>query len=171
MSAVSMENNEKVMPWYRQFWPWYLIFLPASAVVAGITTVIIAVNNQDQMVADNYYKQGLAINRVISAQQQAASMNLRARAVMDATKGMLVIAFAGNRDINEDIHLRLVHPTLSEQDREFTLSQTRSNIFELNLGNISSGRWNMIVESVDGSWRLDASVDLPAAQWTFKPDV
>ena len=29
-------------PWYRQFWPWFLIVLPGSVVVAALTTVYIA---------------------------------------------------------------------------------------------------------------------------------
>ncbi len=166
-----MENNEKVLPWYKQFWPWYLIFLPASAVVAGITTVIIAVNNQDHMVVDNYYKQGLAINRVISAQQQAATLGLQARAMFDVAGGKLTLMFAGNSDINEDIRLILVHPTLNKLDREFTLKKTRDNYYELNIKSLEPGRWNMMLEPIQQNWRLDAVVDLPASQWIFKPDV
>jgi hypothetical protein len=166
-----MENNDKVLPWYKQFWPWYLIFLPASAVVAGITTLIIAVNNQDHMVVDNYYKQGLAINRVISAQQQAAKLGLQARAIFDASNGKLTLMFAGNRNINEDIRLSMIHPTLSKLDREFTLSGNRDNYYELEIKSLEPGRWNMMLESVDQSWRLDTIIELPATQWTFKPDV
>ena len=29
-------------PWYRQFWPWFLIVLMAVSVAASITTVVIA---------------------------------------------------------------------------------------------------------------------------------
>ena len=166
-----MRDDENIKPWYKQFWPWYLMFLPASAVVAGITTVVIAVKNQDDMVVDNYYKQGLAINRVLSAQQQAASMNLKARATMNSDTGKLTIAFAGNRDIDETVRLLLVHSTLSELDRELSLGKTRNNVYEVSAGSIQPGRWNMILESADETWRLNASVKLPATQWTFKPDV
>ena len=33
---------EDTVPWYQQFWPWFLILLPASVVVAGLTTLVIA---------------------------------------------------------------------------------------------------------------------------------
>ncbi len=35
-------------PWYKQFWPWFVISLPATAVVAGLITVVIAVQNKTQ---------------------------------------------------------------------------------------------------------------------------
>ena len=32
-----------VTPWYRQAWPWFLISLPATAVIAGSFTFYLAV--------------------------------------------------------------------------------------------------------------------------------
>ena len=55
--------NENQPPWYKQLWPWLLISLPASAVFGGIATFILAVNSPNALVADDYYKQGLAINQ------------------------------------------------------------------------------------------------------------
>ena len=40
-------------PWYRQFWPWFIIALPASAVVAGLLTLWIAMSNPDYLVIDD----------------------------------------------------------------------------------------------------------------------
>ena len=33
-------------PWYRQFWPWFIIALPCAAVVGSIATAIIAINTK-----------------------------------------------------------------------------------------------------------------------------
>ena len=65
------------MPWYRQFWPWFLILLPASVVVAGLTTLYIANRHADDLVVDDYYKDGLAINRQLEKKQRAADRALR----------------------------------------------------------------------------------------------
>ena len=40
------------LPWYRQFWPWFIIALPASAVVASFITLWLAISNPDQLVID-----------------------------------------------------------------------------------------------------------------------
>jgi len=44
-------------PWYKQFWPWFIISLPASAVIASFTTLWIAISNPDSMVVtDDEYR-------------------------------------------------------------------------------------------------------------------
>jgi hypothetical protein len=48
-------------PWYKEPWPWILMAPPATAVLAGIATVWIAVASADGLVAEDYYKQGLAM--------------------------------------------------------------------------------------------------------------
>jgi hypothetical protein len=37
-------------PWYRQFWPWFLIGLPAISVVFSFATLYIAVRDADEVV-------------------------------------------------------------------------------------------------------------------------
>ncbi|MEQ8516343.1 MAG: FixH family protein, partial [Chromatocurvus sp.] len=49
-------DNTGSEPWYRQFWPWFLIVLPGTVVVASIATLIIAVRGSDDLVVDEYYK-------------------------------------------------------------------------------------------------------------------
>lgn len=43
-------------PWYRQFWPWFIIALPAISVVAGIATLVIAIRNADEVVSAPGYE-------------------------------------------------------------------------------------------------------------------
>ncbi|MGL4901125.1 MAG: FixH family protein, partial [Shewanella sp.] len=42
-------------PWYKQFWPWFLIILPLCAVIASFATLKIALTNSDALVAEDYY--------------------------------------------------------------------------------------------------------------------
>jgi hypothetical protein len=45
-------------PWYKQFWPWFIIALPASVVVASFFTLWLAISNPDPLVVDeNEYRQ------------------------------------------------------------------------------------------------------------------
>jgi hypothetical protein len=40
-------------PWYRQFWPWFIIALPASVVIASFYTLWLAISNPDHLVVDD----------------------------------------------------------------------------------------------------------------------
>lgn len=40
------------MPWFKQFWPWFIIALPASVVIASFFTLWLAVSNPDHLVVD-----------------------------------------------------------------------------------------------------------------------
>ena len=45
-------------PWYRQFWPWVLVVLPGSVVVASFVTAWIAFSAPDPVVRDEYDRNG-----------------------------------------------------------------------------------------------------------------
>lgn len=56
-------------PWYRQFWPWFIIALPASAVIASFITLWLAVSNPITLVVnDEEYRE---LNSGLKAQVTA----------------------------------------------------------------------------------------------------
>ncbi|MGB7451236.1 MAG: FixH family protein [Lysobacterales bacterium] len=54
MNKNQQQNNAGVPvviePWYKQFWPWFIIALPASVVIASFFTLYLAVSNPHQLV-------------------------------------------------------------------------------------------------------------------------
>jgi uncharacterized protein len=79
--------------WYREPWPWLVMAPPAVAVVAGLATVWIAVANADGLVVEDYYRQGLAINKVIAREERARALGLSARVELGG--GMLRVRLEG----------------------------------------------------------------------------
>jgi hypothetical protein len=54
----SLIEKTQEPPWYRQFWPWFIIALPASAVIASLITLYLAVSRPDYVVIeDEEYRQ------------------------------------------------------------------------------------------------------------------
>ena len=51
MNNKAKEKSYKNLPWYKYPWVWFMIALPASAVVAGLYTVYIAHQNAPQVIA------------------------------------------------------------------------------------------------------------------------
>ena len=50
MNKQAKEKSYKNLPWYKSPWVWFMISLPASAVVAGLYTVYIAHHNAPQVI-------------------------------------------------------------------------------------------------------------------------
>lgn len=46
-------SPDENLPWYRHFWVWFIIALPASAVIAGFITLWLAMSRPDHLVVDD----------------------------------------------------------------------------------------------------------------------
>jgi hypothetical protein len=151
-------TNTDTLPWYRQFWPWFLIMLPASVVVAGLVTLYIAIEGADDLVVDEYYKDGLAINRQLEKKELATKYGITAELAFSAHS----VAVTVNGEVNADkLNLTLSHPL--EADRDFLVELTRvePGFYAGLLEQSIFSRWHWTLENQDGPrWRLDGSVDL-----------
>jgi len=65
---TSMNNR----PWWKFGLVWMIIAGPALVVIAGIATVWIAVRTPDPVVAEDYYRRGVEINKTLAAQRTKA---------------------------------------------------------------------------------------------------
>ncbi|CAN5219872.1 hypothetical protein BH10PSE18_BH10PSE18_41260 [soil metagenome] len=54
------------LPWYRYPLVWMVIAGPAAVVVAGFATLWIAIRIPDPVVAEDYYRQGVEINKTLA---------------------------------------------------------------------------------------------------------
>ncbi len=143
-------------PWYRQFWPWVLILLPASVVVASLYTVYLANRHADDLVVDEYYKDGLAINRQLERKQRAESLGITASL---ALSGEFVTATTGDGVMDPQLQLLLSHPL--EADRDFTVPLARigPGLYRGSLQHAVAPRWHWTLQQLDPQgWRLDGSV-------------
>ena len=62
-----MENDPlPCPPWWRHGHVWLLIAGPAAVVLAGVATVWLAVSGADPLVAQDYYRRGIEINRTLA---------------------------------------------------------------------------------------------------------
>jgi len=58
------------LPWYRQFWPWFIIALPAAAVIASFITLWLAISNPDHLVVDDSEYRRLKSELKVQAPEQ-----------------------------------------------------------------------------------------------------
>lgn len=163
-------NSDAVTPWYRQGWPWFLIALPATAVVGGIITAILAVRGFDGPVVADYYKQGLAINEEVARAQLARELAIAAEAELagfaDGDRVRVVLQAERPLPPEAALRLRLAHPGRPAEDRVAVLARTDVDVDNrraVYVGSLQSTApelsgpvtWQVILESPQ--WRIDDS--------------
>lgn len=148
-------------PWYRDRWPWILMSGPAAVVLAGAFTAVLAVRSADGLVAEDYYKRGLAINRTLARAERARRLGVHADAFIG--EGRVRVALAGPaRDAA--LRLTLVHPVLADRDVRIELRPAGgTGTYEgvLPAAGVSAPR-KIVLEDVSGVWRL-------AGTWDARP--
>lgn len=151
-------------PWYRQPWVWFIIALPASAVVAGLTTVAIAVQNRDSVVHDDWYKEGKAINQSLARDARATALGLAANLRVDPLTGEVTVRLAHAAPdfaAPAALTLYLSHPTQASADQEVALLLRNGDY----VGHLAQGlKGRYYVELGSPEWRLMGSREFPQAE-------
>jgi hypothetical protein len=137
-------------PWYKQLWPWLLISGPATVLVAGAVTMWLAFSTADGLVADDYYKQGLAINKRLAREDAARQLGITA-----------TVALAGERirvDLKgaspDALFVQMVHATRAGHDARLRLTPVAPGAYEAELAGLPRGHWRVVIEDPRGSWRI-----------------
>jgi hypothetical protein len=129
-------------PWYRHFWPWFIVGLLATAVVASLSTVVIAVSGRDSLVRDDYYRDGMAINRRLGREAEAERLGIGAELRFDAVTGDLQLRLRGGDTQSLDaLDLSLSHPTRAERDTRVRLQRGADQVFRASLDEPLQGSW------------------------------
>lgn len=147
--------------WYRQPMVWLIIAIPLTAVVMGVTTIILAVVSDDGIVADDYYRRGLEINQSLERDRTATRHGLNAVVKLDIDGRVVDARLRAESAFRfpDRIQLSLSHATQSGLDHSLTLTQTVGRAYRARLPDLSMGRWYLQLHS--GKWRLNGVLQVP----------
>lgn len=142
--------------WYKNPYVWLVIALPMSAVIGGIATVIITSNNQPDMVVDDYYKKGKAINQELALYKAAASQGVELS--VEISDDIIMVENNGNYPA---LKVSLIHSTIKNNDLSIVLTPNAKSQLTGVLEQPLSGKWQIIIEPMDGSWKVRSDIALP----------
>lgn len=156
-----------IKPWYKQFWPWFLIALPASVVVASLLTVTVFSLNSVSLVAEDYYKKGKAINVDLSKLRVAAQKGVSAS--LSTTPDALRIALnKGELERFPTLRVHVQHRTLERKDINAMVNPNQAGIYHIDLDEPIEGPWFVEISSFDDSWKVNGRVNFPlSSDWTL----
>lgn len=139
-------------PWYREPWVWFVAALPAVAVAASFAALGFAIATDDGVVAEDYYKQGLAVNQVLRREARARELHLAATAIFSG-RGV-AIELSGAKEAA--LRLRLIHPTRSGLDQTVMLTPS-GGAYAGRLAALNGEPRLVVLEDAGATWRLTGS--------------
>lgn len=156
-------QNQFNPPWYRQLWPWLLMSLPLCAVIAGVITLWLAIATDDGLVADDYYKQGMTINRLLYREQMASAMQLQAEIQWHQEQQLIsaTLSSANRSSLPAVVRVRLLHPGRSGMDQNLLLPMFAPGRYRSVFSAAGAARWHVLLEDSEGTWRMASDWRIP----------
>lgn len=155
--------REDTQPWYKQFWPWFLISLPLSVVIASIITINLAIRTNDGLVSDDYYKEGLAIHMDADSAARAKAMGIAGAVRYDPDTGAVTVTL--DKPLPQEngvLTLGLSHPTRPAQDQTVQLTPLGDAAYTGRVEPMGPAKWKLEIRPADASWKINGRLDLPA---------
>ena len=160
---TQLNEPENSTPWYRSFWPWFLFFFPAVAVVGCLITIWLAIITDDGLVSDDYYKEGLAISQKLSQDDLSRQKNLAALIRLNSRNEQVEVYLEGQFDRTDQLKMYFIHPTQSGKDMALTLGLI-DGVLSGKLPALTAANWHVRLETDDKRWRLSGRLQWPAVQ-------
>ncbi len=139
----------KVSPF---IWPGILIALPMSVVVASAITAVFIFRHPEGIVAEDYYKQGKAINAQLAKFERARNLGLDQLDVQRTQSG-LTITFPGAKANAGIVEFTFAHPADPTRDRKYTIAPS------------ASGHYDVALEKPFTEKRRVLATDIPLKEW------
>lgn len=154
-------KQQTSLAWYREPVMWLVVGIPVSAVLFGVVMISLALTSDDGLVVDDYYKQGLQINRSLARDKYAAQLGLEARVKLDwAQRRVWVeLTWPVSASFPDRLELSFLHATRQDEDRRISLIYDGQGGYSGALPSLVTGRWYVRVAT--DRWRLQTTARLP----------
>lgn len=145
-------------------WPLVLFSIPFAAVLFGIVMISTVIFFPDDLVVDQYYKDGMAINKRIEADQKASELGITVHIEQSGDEPFRILVEGAT---DSAVQLSLRHVTDQRLDQSFTLvpeggtEYVGANDLAEVLG--STGIWYLELEGLDDGWRVRQRLVTPLA--------
>lgn len=155
-----MSQVTDTKPWYKQFWPWLLISIPAATAIAGFATIWIASKDPVALVHDDYYKEGMAVNRDLAKDRAAVDRKLSTQLDFNIDAQRVEAIVSGDYEGSEML-LEFIHPVEITLDQSIVLQKQADGVFHGPLP-VRIDRWYLELEGTNAiaPWRLKGEIDL-----------
>ncbi len=163
--------SPNIRAWHRN--PVFVLIwaLPASAVIAGIATLFIALEDADRALPANYHWEGARLDADFERARHAAQLGIAASFDLSAGSGQCTVTLRPAVGA-ETLELRLTHGSDVGHDRLVRLTRaapvTEPGKYRAPCTPAPGGRWRVALADVAGSWALRGAVDSPLTSFELR---
>jgi hypothetical protein len=166
---MNKQMDERVLPWYRQFWFWFVFGPLIFIIILCGFTVSLALKNSDDVIIDNYYKQGRMINQTLDQDKRAQALGLSAELRFDRSTGEVILKFsqlpADSTLVPETLLLFMGHPVKAARDQQVLLKSIAPGQYRGELPAEPNYSWYLTLYPVTDLAQRNQ------AEWTLSGDI
>ena len=163
-----MEQTDTT-PWYRQFWPWFILAILSWGVVSATITLSVALKNPPHMMTGDYAKLGKALVDTHVRADRAEALGLAGTLITE--KGEWLLHIDSSELSAGQLLLLVQHPTDSTRDRQVVLNRSEPGAYRAVAGEIPA-RGRLIVSDLEQTWWISSSFrrEGEGLRTTLKPE-
>lgn len=171
MSQIASSDNspEIILPWYRQFWFWFVFGPLIFIIILCGFTVTIALKNADDVIVDNYYKQGRMINQTLDQDKRAKALGLAADLRFDLETGDVLLSIPSSPSdgspLPDTLLLFMGHPVKAANDQQVLLRAIVPGQYRGEVAQRPNYHWYLTLYAAS---TLEARNDAP---WTLSGEI
>ena len=165
-----MTDDDTNRPWYREPWPWVLIAIPGITILWSIFLFLFSMEQHVSMVEDDYYDEGMGINRELSRDIEAANLGLSGRVSFTDGERLDILLESPERRNWERLQVEITHATLGDRDQTTIAERVGEGRYRARVQPLSDGRWYIDIRNTGNDWRLRGALKTPLEEpLTLKP--
>ncbi len=149
-------------PWYRQFWPWFLITIVMIGVVASSIAATLAIRNPPHMVTGDYAPLGKVLVDTHVRYDRARALGISGRLDWQGDRLVVVIEAIDPAAMDDRLLLTIQHPADATLDRRLVLIRADAGRYEAEGGGDWSPRARLIVSDLQTTWWVSGRLSGPA---------
>ena len=142
--------------------PVILFLIPFAAVLFGIFIVLVALVFPDDVVVDDYYKDGMAINVRLDEEEKARALGIEVLGMELLDRG-LSVEIAGADEAG--LELSLFHVTDKSSDWQAILTRQPSGLYSAGTDSAAqlgkAGVWYVEISSQERGWKWRDRITTP----------
>ena len=148
--------------WYKEPWAWFIVAIIITSVCWGIFLLSVSIRHADEVVIDDYYKVGKAINQDLRRDQQAADLQLQAIITLPSNNlefsqtptqmQQLQVEMSGMLgEWPQQLRLHVIPIARDQSQQTIALVQSLHNkqLYTGTIGVISDGEYYLQLETLD----------------------